>query len=264
MATYRYNKYGDNLARKRRRRFLLIVIAVIAGSLLLVAFIIYALFYSPWMKITEVNIHGLKTISQEEILRIVDSLTNRETLGKLRLKPHANILFISSDSLNEKLRKEFLVIKSLEISKHFPHELIINIEERTPIGTWCRETECRYFDNSGVLWGKALKSSGSLLLVINDLRLTELENNINSELLEAIKKLIDGLNSINIKIKSVEIPADEIGDIWVYTNSVPKLMFSTDSDIPAQIEILKILIDQKDNFNPQYIDLRIDGRIYYK
>ena len=49
------------------------------------------------------------------------------------------------------------------------------------------------------------------------------------------------------------------------------IIFSTDSDIKNQLDVLKIFLNDKTNnsapvggFHPQYIDLRIENKIYYK
>lgn len=270
----RHNPYGDNLARKRRRRFFLILSFGIAGVLTAAGLLVYVLLFSPWMRLTETNINGLKTVRAEEIFPLIDSIKNEGILGRLSIKPQQNILFFNEDVLADKLVSQFSVIKEVAISKEFPHKLTLDITERIPVGTWCLlddgstllTTSCRYFDDSGVLWGKALRSSGSLLLSIDDLRITEEQTKmIDQSILEPIKKAIVGLDELGIKIKKIEIPDGTIGDFRVYIVAGYYILFNNESDIFGQIKVLKILLDEKGkNFKPTYVDLRIDGRIYYK
>ena len=68
-------------------------------------------------------------------------------------------------------------------------------------------------------------------------------------------------------IKSVVIPENSLNEFRVYTDRSFYLVFSLDSNIKGQAEVLKIFLDERakdPNFNPQYLDLRIGGRIYLK
>lgn len=266
MIGYNYNRYCDNLARKKRRRFF---ISFLIGFIVTVAFVgssIYLLFFSDWMKITIVKIDGLKTVDSGAIYSMVDSAKNEVFLNLIDLKPQSNILFFDNNKLRSNILTYLPVIEDVNIAKIFPHDLEINIKERTPVGTWCFISKCRYFDDSGVLWGEALRSSGSILLSIDDQRIDD-KNPVlaDKNFLESIKTAMGGLDNLGIKIKRIEIPDGKIGDFKVYTFSGYDLLFNIDSDISGQIEVFRIILDQKGKeFKPQYIDLRIDGRVYYK
>ncbi|OGM99903.1 MAG: hypothetical protein A2817_01570 [Candidatus Yanofskybacteria bacterium RIFCSPHIGHO2_01_FULL_39_8b] len=260
-----YNSYGGILARKKQRRFLLWLLVAVVIILALAGSVVYLLFFSPWMKITNIEINGLETVDSAAMYSMIESAKN-ETIYLTEVKPQSNILFFDTKALRNKILSDFPVIKEVNTSITFPHKLVVSIKERTPFGTWCFISECRYFDDSGVLWGQALRSSGSILLSIDDLRKSEEQIvTIDKNILEPIKKTIDGLNTIGIKIRKVEIPEGEIGDFTIYTFVGYKLLFNNSSDILGQVVILKILLDQKEKeFKPEYIDLRIDGRVYYK
>jgi len=72
---------------------------------------------------------------------------------------------------------------------------------------------------------------------------------------------------MNIFINKFTIPDKFISDFSAFTSNGYELLFSTDSDVNKQLEVLEIfLAEKKDDpdFKPQYIDLRINGRVYYK
>ncbi len=277
MTGYNYNRYGDNLARRKQRRFFLIISGVIILFFTLAGFLIYLLFFTSSMKLTEINLNGLKSVKSEEIFKISDSIKNKIAFGIVSFKPRNNILFFDTSLLKSRILSEFLVVKDVNISKEFPHKINVEIRERVPIGTWCSMTNCHYFDQEGVLWGNALRSSGSLLLNIDDLRILDKKPRMLSrEILEPIQKAVLDLDTVGIKIKKVSIPAEAIGDFRI--DSVARLaevssvaragyyiLFNNDTDISGQVRILKILLDEKGKeFKPEYLDLRIDGRVYYK
>lgn len=261
-----YNPYGKNLARQQRRRFFLIISGVLVLILALVSSLIYLLFFAPSMKLTETNLSGLKSVKSEEVFTIIDSIKNETPLGIKSFKPRNNIFFFDTSLLKSRILSEFPVVQEVNISKEFPHKINIEITERTPIGTWCAVDNCHYFDQEGVFWGNALRSSGSLLLNIDDLRiLDEQPRMLSKDILGPIQKAVLDLDTVGIKIKKVGIPAEAIGDFRIDTVTGYYILFNNDTDISGQVKILKILLDEKGKeFKPEYLDLRIDGRVYYK
>ncbi len=214
----------------------------------------------------ETNLNGLKSLKSEEVFTIIDSIKNETPLGIRSFKPRNNILFFDTSLLKSRILSEFPVVQGVNISKEFPHKIDVEITERTPIGTWCSVADCHYFDQEGVFWGKALRSSGSLLLNIDDLRvLDEQPRMLSRDILKPIQKAVLGLDTVGIKIKKVSIPVEAVGDFRIDNIAGYYILFNNDTDISGQVKILKILLDEKGKgFKPEYLDLRIDGRVYYK
>jgi len=264
-ASYNYNKYGDNLARKRRRRFFVKIAAILLSIITLASAAVYLIFFSPYLKITETEISGLETIERQEIESIVNYFKNHKIFGRIGLTPYANILFFDTSLLENKIPADFPEIKSIEADKDFPNKINIRVVERSPSGTWCDASKCRYFDESGVMWGDAIRSRGSLLMNIDDKRINEKGPTVDMTLLEAVNKSVIEFNNIGIRISKVEIPIDYIGDFIINTSRDFYIKLSINSDIAKQVESLKILLDNKGgDFNPEYIDLRINDKLYYK
>ena len=266
MIGYNYNRYGDNLARQKQRRFFLIISGVLILVFAVTGSLIYLLFFTSSMKIIETNLSGLKSVRSEEIFTISDSIKNKIALGITSFKPRNNILFFDTSLLKSRILSEFPVVQDVNISKEFPHKINVEIKERLPIGTWCSADVCHYFDQEGVLWGNALRSSGSLLLNIDDLRILDKKPSMLSrEILEPIQKAVLDLDAVGIKIKKVSIPTEAIDDFRIDSVTGYYILFNNDTDISGQVKILKILLDEKGaEFKPAYLDLRIDGRVYYR
>ena len=70
----------------------------------------------------------------------------------------------------------------------------------------------------------------------------------------------------NIRVNKIEIRPDSINDFYIYTTNGFYIIFNMEISIPKQIEVLKIFLAEKgQDFKPtEYIDLRIEGRVYYK
>ncbi|OGN00567.1 MAG: hypothetical protein A3B91_01685 [Candidatus Yanofskybacteria bacterium RIFCSPHIGHO2_02_FULL_41_29] len=267
MAGYNYNRYGDNLARKKRRYFFLKLVIALSSILGVFMLVIYVAFFSPFLQIQEVNIEGLKSVKSEEIFSIVDSFLNQVILEPISIKPQKNMFFLDEKLLVSQLKAQFPAVKEINIQKNYPHTVIVSINERTSWGTWCFNSEdCRYFDNEGILWGDSLRSSGALLLLVDDMR--DYENQprtIDQVFLDGVKSILSGLEELSIQTARLEIPIGSIEDVFVDTTENYRILFSVNSDIDNQIKVLKIFLADKDKgFEPEYIDLRIEGRVYYK
>ena|SRR3989338_6679443 len=269
----KYNNYADALAQKRKKLIIRKVVLSASIGIILATIASYLLFFTPYFQIESFSFSGLRTVDQKEIEPTLDSIINENTfkiLESLQIQQQKNILFFNTETLKERILAQFPVIKSLTISKDYFHKVNLELAERIPIGSVCftdhDSISCRYFDEEGVLWGQALKSSGSLLLNINDLRLGQ-ENalRIESSLIEPILKVIKSLDDLEIRILRVEIPQSSIGDFKIHTPMGYYFLFNHESDILKQMEVLKIFLDNKGaDFLPEYIDLRIEGRVYYK
>lgn len=254
--------YTDSLAQKRRARVLLKLILFILMALVVLAAIIYILFFSKVLEVRSITLNGLTQIDSSEIQSQIDERLNQKIFKLIPRKN--NLLFLNSDKFKNEILAKYPVLNSMEIKKDIPHDLTFNFTERTALGVWCFKQNCFYFDANGNTWGQAIRSSGFLITVIGDNRDLE-EPKIDKEYLEAIKIFLN--KEITAPVKGINISADSFRDFKVLTSESYYLMFSLDSDIKKQLELLNIFLNEKKGkgqFQPQYIDLRIDGRVYYK
>ncbi|MBI4158265.1 MAG: hypothetical protein HY505_01415 [Candidatus Yanofskybacteria bacterium] len=256
-------KYKDGLAEKRRRVWVLKTLFFVGLVIAIVGFVLYLLFFSGFLEIKELSVSGLDKVNSNKFHDELNKRLNSKWLGFIEYQ--RNVLFFSSEDFKAEIFAVFPEIKEISVSKEPPHALNFNVIERATAGIWCFVDDCKYFDKEGVLWGEAAKSSGFLILSVDDLR--QDSGNIDQALLEIIILISGKLAEINIFVSKFMIPSDFIGDFSTFTSSGYELLFSTDSDISKQLEVLEIfLAEKKDNFDfkLQYIDLRINGRVYYK
>lgn len=253
--------YSDKVALRHRRIFILKAVLGLVGVTAGVIGLGYVLFFSDHFQVKEFSLNGLDTLSREYVMGEVNSILDSKFLRYLQ--PQRSIVFFSSEQLRDKLLAQ-AVLKSVTIKKKFPHEISVDFVERKPLGIWCFRSLCQYFDNERVTWGQIGKSSGFLFLTIEDRR--EREAKIDEQFYDPIMSIISNLPD-GLMAKNVVVPEDSFTDFLVYTDKSYYLMFSLESDIKAQLDVLKIFLnDKKGNagFNPQYLDLRLDGRVYYK
>ena len=265
-------KYHDRLAEKRQRIFILKTLFFIGLTIVTAGLVLYLFFFSGFLDIKNISISGLDKVNQDDF---AEKLNNRITLKKFGYIEHQkNILFFNSDAFRAEVLASFPEIKEISVNKELPHALAVNVTERTTAGIWCfvgggsalLTTSCKYFDKEGNAWGEAAQSSGFLILSVEDLR-PDRQGIIDKNILDNFLFISEYLKEMNIFVNKFIIPKDFFGYFKAITSPGYELLLSTDSNMKEQLEVFRIFLGEKQKesgFNPQYIDLRIDGRVYYK
>jgi hypothetical protein len=275
--------YRDRLREKRRRRFLLKLFLIIGLVFLCAAGAVYLLFFAGFLDVRTVDISGTEVIPSADLRAVAEKWLGGGILGVSRSK---NLLFISSEKLALQLTAEFPRIDSIRIDKEPPHGLRISIVERKSAGIWCFaaldspsqifqgktwEGKCFYFDRNGVAYAEAGQSSGFLILNVADYRgrAIALGSAVASE--EWFKNIIAAgelLPKIGVNAAEFSIPSGSFDEFDAKTAQGWKIMFSTSTDVAKQISSLGVLFRDKlpasVRAGLQYVDLRIQDRIYYK
>ena len=277
-------KYKDKLASKRRRSFHIKAVLIGVAVVVVIVGIGYVLFYASWLKVTNITFEGLTGGHQNDVQKVVDGALGRKILG---IPIGRDIFFVRSGPLETDLISQFSFIESVSVQKKYFHTLKISATERQAEGVWCfvprplgearsegvatqSSPDCRYFDHGGVTFGQAIQSSGVLLLNVNDLRVASASTSLTTvdpRFLEAIQTVVPVLTGQDVKIKNITIPVGTYTEFDILTGDAYLIKFSLDSDIKNQLDIFRIFRTQKmanGVFHPQYVDLRFDGRIYYK
>ena len=258
-------RYRDDLTVKRRRRFLIrSVIWSIAGLALVVA-LGYSLFCSPWFAVQEIGATGLPEARASVVRDAIYQDINQRWLG---IPTRSNTVLFPVSRLESSLATSLPFIQDIDIERKSLHTIAVSITERELAGIWCFQDDCRYFDEGGVLIGQAPHSSGFLLLTVDDLRISdELTKTIDRKFLNTVMKVVSGLDSQGFKIKNVVIQSGSFVEFDAMTVSGYPIRFSLDSDIDQQLRVLEIFRKQRSGASAsayQYIDLRFEGRVYFK
>ena len=280
MAKFTSYGYHDAIREKRKRRKVRVAFSVISFLTALVIFIIYALFFSGWLSIKEIQISGYKEVPEPEIRNLIDGYLNKRYLLNY-IKPFSNIMFASSETIEHSLEEKFPIIGKVNVDKYLSNKnLTVEINEREAIGIWCRnesdsstgsEQVCFYFDKEGVMFKPALRFSGEIFLTIEDGRSRDFnlaDKFDDKELFEKInlaRSILDELKFIGYS--NFFLPQGSF-DFWIKTKEGWYIYLDKENDISTQVVALKKLLEEKlpesRRQSLQYIDLRVNNRIYYK
>lgn len=194
-----------NLREKNRRR------RIFYASLFIILFFVlaalaWAIIYSPLFRLKDIEITGNKSVSNDEVMTIVETEIYGSSFWK-RVLGIRNIL-IWPESFSGNTLKFIPELKSVSVEKNYGQRKIkISIEERQPFGIWCLRqaqidadktpigadkiqttanidnntigenqrrnqlesaSDCFWFDSNGVIFKKSIETEGNLIVAVND------------------------------------------------------------------------------------------------
>ncbi|MCL5094281.1 MAG: cell division protein FtsQ/DivIB [Patescibacteria group bacterium] len=223
----------------------------------LLTVLVYIVIFSPAFKVKKVIISGLEMANSQKL--------EKKFLGK-------NLIFLRTQAVSENIEGDQKV-KELKVEKnYFSGTLRIMVILREPFVILTEKGKRYLVDTDGILFkeiGETEEKSLNLIKINNNL--ISFSHNLGDELIEQ-KKLFflkDLIN--NFPTKTAEtisaISFDNSNDeITVLANSNYKIFFDLKRSIDSQIESVVMIKDEteKSKRKLEYIDLRIETRIFYK
>lgn len=233
--------------------------------------VFYIFFFSGLLAVTKIEIQGTSEIVQEDLKKTIEERISRKYFDSISAN---NIALIKKNLLKKELKDSFRGIEDIKIVKVFPDTLLFTVYERRP-GLVFGSGE-RYFmvDKKGYVYDDNVSdSTREKYPVLTDLSASSvnLEENIIKE------GYISYVTSIREKIKSslgidiencVETPSIVSSDIRIRTQEGWRIFFSIDIELDKEIKMLEAVlsnnIDPAQRSNLEYIDLRVDNKVFYK
>lgn len=251
--------------RKKKERNKFLIKALVFFSVILFISILYFLFLSPYFKIETININGLNNISKEKFEQIV---SDYQSSRKLLLFSRTNILIFLEKDLENKIGKSYL-LEDIEVIKHYPNQIDINILEKQAKITWLTQNQCFHLDEEGTVIEYCednnidfikLKDSGN-----HDLQIAD--QAVNQDQILYFIKLKELLSS-QIDCVMFEFDKNKPQSITVVTDKSFYLLINKDINLSEQVSRLFVLLES-DDFKQEideikYIDLRFGEKIYYQ
>ena len=240
----------DNLANKPRSNSRPLIVKLFKWFLLILVIIsiIYLLFYSPLFIIKNIIVDKDLPASINEHLESIK--------GK-------NIFLIKSSKIKEDVLKTFPELTEISIIRGLPDSIKITYSERNPKMIW--QSAGRYFlvDEAGIIF-REIQGAADLPLVKDN---NDLPVNIGSQVVslnfinfagEGRSKLKDIMELDHFEVNETTFQLDAI-----MTNGL-KLKFDTTRSIDSQLEALKKFLSDHPNEAEVYIDLRVEGKVFYQ
>ena len=264
MKSYSIQNKPKKKTFKRIKFYLVLIIAY-----LLLIFLIWLFFFSPVFRIKQIEFQGMEYLGENDLLANLRQ-ASFEISGRslFRIFPFENTIFWQAKEIVKLLPQENILIAEVSSSiNYFQRSLRVNIQERKGEVVWCQLNyhHCFWVDKTGVVFREAPFTEGSLFVRVDDS--TDRTLVIGSLILEkeqvenffAIKNL---LSDLDVSLYNFNFSKPENQEIEAILSDGPKFYFSLRF---KPNEFLRPLLELKKDFSKiDYIDLRVENRIYYK
>lgn len=257
--TTNYNK-KNNSSKKFSLPYRLII--KLLFLLIIVSGLIYFFLYSSFFKISNVIIDGSELIEGEEVEQAVF----------FYIEDNKNIWSFDSQGLENEIKKSFSLAQRVKVQKGVPDTIRVKIEERSPALIWLSGNEKYLIDDFGFVFSNLADYQEKKELLTSKLVAVKDRNNlpvsVNQRLVS--KNWVEFINEIDVSlIDQFNLPAkryyitETAFDLYVIT-SKGNLIFDVNRPAEDQLAALKTALDSIDRKKFNYLDLRINGWVYYK
>jgi cell division septal protein FtsQ len=242
--------------------------------LVFLAVLTYTLFFSGFLQIEKFSIRGNSEISSKDIENIAGEAIVGKYLGVLEKN---NWLFFPDKKVANILKDNFKKIRDVRIKRRFPDMIVLEIDER--------QTSFYYFLN-GKIWavdenGVAYEEISPESFGESNFQKTSLGGEMGNEVflgkeiadrgyIEYISIIREELrDKLQIETENIfETPNIISRDVRVKTQNGWKVYFNTEISLEKEMETLDVFLKKsfkdKNIFDLEYVDLRVENKIFYK
>jgi len=242
-------------------------------SMAFAAVLVYVLFFSPFLEITSIEVNSNDYVENNLILDKINSQISGKYFDTIKKN---NLLLVRTGKIKKDIQAEFRIIREIRIKREFPSKLVVNIVERKPQMVFCSTENCFMLDENGEAYDNYFLSEENDK---NDfiILLDESSKKINLGEIVLEKKYMEYVQGIKGELSArLEMEVENnfrvvsliSKDIRVKTKEGPEIYFNENINLEKEIEMLKVVLENKIEKNQrqdlEYVDLRIDNKIYYK
>lgn len=248
--------------RKKRTVFRIKLYLAGFGIILFLIGVVYLMIYSPIFKVDGIKISGKDRLSDDMVLAILRPMVARGQISNFL--GWNNFLVWSSGKIDVSGTALF----SVNVKKDWLTRIIsIDIKERERFGIWCVTGDvCYWLDESGIIFEEAPLTEGTLILKVydkNNRPLTIGSKVIEDRFVGNLIKILTELKKLDLAIQKIVLDR-ELQEVRADTYGGPAILFSIRFDPAVNVNSLKDLGKTVVIEKLNYIDLRIENRIYYK
>ncbi|NTU67055.1 MAG: FtsQ-type POTRA domain-containing protein [Candidatus Moranbacteria bacterium] len=235
---------------------------------------VFVLFFSPFLNVTEIRISGTHNISESDVREMIAGGLSGKYLGFI---PKDNIIIFRSARMADEIKARFNMIRNIKIVRKFPNTLEISVAEHEMKLILCASGDCYYVDDNGSLFPKGMFSREEIkeddYAVLNDtsgVGIDQKNDILGTDYMDFIFAIKDGLKDrLDIDLeREMETPSRVSSDLRVTTKEGWKIFFNEEADAEKEIEMLRIVLDEKIGKDKrgdlEYVDLRADNKVFYK
>lgn len=211
------------------------------------------LFYSNFFRIKNIEISG--TLNEEV----------KQEIEKFRGK---NILLFSITQLDKKLFTSQSSIEELNIIKGIPNTIKVEVLVRRPQIRWKTQDKIYFIDEQGIAFNlEGPNEELDKLVLVEDSRNLKIELGkkvLARDFVEFVKELPTKISeSTQKEIENIKINETTL-HLEIQLRNSFRILFDTTGNLDEQIYLLKKIKEAHESDIKEYVDLRVEGKAYYK
>ncbi|GAA3812384.1 cell division protein FtsQ/DivIB [Nocardioides panacisoli] len=211
-------------------RYIVVVVVVV----LLIGFAVYSVYFSPWLQVQGVDVTGNSQVSDAEIIRTAD-VPEGGALAKVDL-----------DAIAVRVRA-LPAVKSVDVSRKWPHDVRIDVVERTPVAVVARGDGYVDLDEEGVTFNRLAHPPAGLPLVETG---AAAEPSALEEAAHVVAALPDDISSL---VDHVQV--DTVDEILLVLHDGRQVKWGSADQSDEKAQVLLALLDRK----AQVYDVSVPG-----
>lgn len=238
-----------------------------------VASVVYVLFFSPFLEIKDIQLKGISEIKYEEVYQEIEQVLS----GKYLFIPKNNLIIVPEQEIENNLSDKFKKISLIEIKKHFPNGIEIEIVERKTLFVWCSSGSCYIIDEKGYAYmgadfeSEQIKQNRLVTLVDDSSKPVSIGDKVlQEEYINFVANLRDELREeTGLEVSDEFHTQSRIAEeAKVTTLESWQIFFSSVIPIENSLQTLKTFLEKQMNEESksklEYVDLRAENKVYYK
>lgn len=233
---------------------------IIVLALLLLA---YAIIASSLLKVSNVDVEGVSTLSSDSVRQQTEDVLTSSLLSQ-------NILFVPTDKISEELKKQNYQIADAKVSRNGLNSISVVLTEQKPSILWLSGNTLSIIGQNGHAYDGEITTTmkDKLVMVVDttNLPVRKGEKVVTQEFVDYVNTMNEQLPRKDIKVKQYQI-GDTTTELRVVTDTGYYIRFDTTRPTEEQMQDLSAVLNQmkKQGKKPvEYIDLRINGKVFYK
>ena len=240
----------------RRRKLGIFFVSIAVASVLMIIFLL------QFISKVSVSANGVSNSNLEKYKTSIENYFSANPSE--RFKPNLNKKALISKIQND--NPEILDISNINLNGITSYNFELSF--RKPVASWNAEGKELFVDSEGVSFSTTLFDKPTLV-IIDDSGLTASngKNVASSSFFSFVGKLVAAANNNGLEITKIRIPPASLRQVEVSVSGVKYYAkMSTSESAEGQIANFKTAINYfaTHKISPSYVDLRIEGKGYYK
>lgn len=257
----------------RRELFLrrLMIVGIISVPVAILCGVGFFIYRSESLRITSVEVSGNVAVPSDEIIGVSREMVENSFWGKLLGGDHRFAWnAFSPDVLKDRIFRLDEVSAAADEGRVFR----IDVSEREEAIIWCLvpsvegdPKKCFWVDDKGNIFTEGPDAEGALVRVVNDRTGRSLDIKdapLSGNDMDNFRKVSDIISEFGWVVSDITLSDAESKEMKFKLPSGQELYFSLATDPSFGRPIIRSLMDSGEWQRVQYLDLRVEGKGFYK